>query len=261
MSEEKVIIIYNDIKTILLCSMNETMEDILKKYVTKIKKDINELYFIYDGNEINKEKKYKEIINNDKKEMIILAYNINNYIIGEIEINEDNINRDIRIINTFEEIKRQEEWDDDENDYKYENEKEIKDNCEIKINNNIIPFNYFYKFNQKGKYIIQYSFKKYLTKINNMFYDCKFISKLDLSNFNTQNVTNMSFMFYGCKSLTKINLFNSKTQNAINMSDMFHGCNSLTNINSFNLSNFNNPKRIDMNRMFYGCNSLINKIK
>ncbi len=121
MSEEKVIIIYKDIKTILLCSMNQTMEDLLKKYGTKIKKDINELYFIYDGNEINKEKKYKEIINNidkDKKEMIILAYNINNYIIGEIEINEDNINEEIRIINTFEEVKRQYKWRDREDDYK-----------------------------------------------------------------------------------------------------------------------------------------------
>ena len=39
--------------------------------------------------------------------MIILAYDINNYIIGEIEINEDNINKDIRLINTFEETKRQ----------------------------------------------------------------------------------------------------------------------------------------------------------
>ena len=54
MSEEKVIIIYNGLKTILLVSMNETMEDIFKKYGMKIKKDINELYFIYDGNEINK---------------------------------------------------------------------------------------------------------------------------------------------------------------------------------------------------------------
>ena len=228
MSEEKVIIIYNGLKTILLCSMYEKMDDILKKYGTKIKKDINELYFIYDGNEINKEKKYKEIINSidkDKKEMIILAYNINNYIIGEIEINEDNINKDIRIINTFEEWKR--ELYDEEDDYKYENEKEIKDNCEIKINNNIIPFNYFYKFNKKGKYIIQYSFKKYLTKINHIFYECKSLSNLDLSNFNTQNVTNMRSMFYECKSLSNLDLSNFNTQNVTDMSNMFSFCKSL----------------------------------
>ena len=116
-----------------------------KLWIIKIKKDINELDFIYDGNEINKEKKYKEIINDidkDKKEMVILAYNINNYIIGEIEINEDNINKEIRIINTFEETIRQEEFDDKEDVYKYENEKEIKDNCEIKINNNRIVNSY-----------------------------------------------------------------------------------------------------------------------
>ena len=173
MSEEKVIIIYNDIKTILLCSMNETMEDILIKYVSKIKKDINELYFIYDGNEINKEKKYKEIINDidkDKKEMIILAYNINNYIIGEIEINEDNINRNIRIINTFEEFKRQERWwGDREDDYKYENEKEIKENCIIKIKNKIIPFNYLYNFKGKGKFKIEYSFNNHIKSLANLF--------------------------------------------------------------------------------------------
>ena len=34
-------------------------------------------------------------------------------------------------------------------------------------------------------------------------------------------------MFYGCKSLTNINLSNFNTQNATNMSGMFDGCNSL----------------------------------
>ena len=65
-----------------------------------------------------------------------------NYILAEINIEEDDINKDIRIINTFEECKRKYEWDDQEDDYKYVNEKEIKENCIIKINNKIIiPFN------------------------------------------------------------------------------------------------------------------------
>ena len=37
-----------------------------------------------------------------------------------------------------------------------------------------------------------------------MFYDCKSLINIDLSNFNTQNVTNMKNMFYKCKSLTNI---------------------------------------------------------
>ena len=79
----------------------------------------------------------------------IKNYNNNNNIIGEIEIKEVDINKKIQIINSFEEFKRNNGWKDKEDDYKYENEKEIKENCEIKINNNIIPFNYYYEFKKK----------------------------------------------------------------------------------------------------------------
>ena len=41
------------------------------------------------------------------------------------------------------------------------NEKEIKENCKIRINNEIIPFSFFYKFKNKGNYTIKYIFKKY----------------------------------------------------------------------------------------------------
>ena len=49
-----------------------------------------------------------------------------NYILAEINIEEDDINKNIRIINSFEEYKRINKCDDKEDDYKYENEKEIK---------------------------------------------------------------------------------------------------------------------------------------
>ena len=44
-----------------------------------------------------------------------------------------------------------------------ENEKEIKENWEIRINDNKISFCYFYEFSKKGKYNILYSFKKHIT--------------------------------------------------------------------------------------------------
>ena len=75
-----------------------------------------------------------------------------NYILAEINIEKDDVNEDIRIINTFEKHKRINDLDDEEDDYKYKNEKEIKEKCTIKINNKRIPFNYFYKFKEKGKY-------------------------------------------------------------------------------------------------------------
>ena len=63
-----------------------------------------------------------------------------------------------------------------------------------------------------------------------MFSDCKSLTNLNLSNFNTQNVTNMEYMFYSCISLTNLNLSNFNTQNVINMGGMFNDCYSLTDL-------------------------------
>ena len=174
----------------------------------------------------------------------------NNYIESEIEIDD---NKEIRIINSYE------EWYKNNSGEKFKeefcNEKEIKDNCEFIINNDMIPFSYFYKFKKKGKYKIKYSFKNNLTKTNHMFSDCESLTYINLSNFNTQNVTNMSDMFSHCKSLTNINFSNFNTKNVTNMNSMFFNCKSLTNIN---LSNFNTQNVTNMSGMFLNCESLIN---
>ena len=73
----------------------------------------------------------ENIINNKEK----------SYIIAEINIDAYNIYEEIRLINSFEQMIREKEekeeyyFDDikKEEYYKYENEKEIKDNCEIEI--------------------------------------------------------------------------------------------------------------------------------
>ena len=139
--------------------------------------------------------------------------NYKNIIIGEIYINKNNINEKIRIINSFENWKRENWWRGDrEDDYKYENEKEIKENIEIKINEKIIEFTYNYKFKKEGKYKIEYLFKNNLTKTNYMFFGYKSLTDLNLSNFNTQNVTNMNHMFRGCKSLKKGTVITKDTE-------------------------------------------------
>ena len=53
----------------------------------------------------------------------------------------------------------------------YDNEKEIK-RCKIKINNKLIPFHYFHKFNEIGEYKIKYIFNEEINKINFMFAEC-----------------------------------------------------------------------------------------
>ena len=63
--------------------------------------------------------------------------------------------------------------------------------------------------------------------MNGMFYDCNSLISLDLSNFNTQNVTNMCWMFRDCNSLISLDLSNFNTQNVTDMYAMFSGCKSL----------------------------------
>ena len=214
--------------------------------------------------------KWQEIINSllqadyNKRMDINKVYDIiineiyKTFIIGEIYINKYNINEDIQIINSFENMKRnninvlRKDYADD---YKNENEKEIKENIEIKINKKIIEFTYYYKFKEEGKYIIEYIFKKNLTKTCLMFSNCNTLTNLNLSNFNTQNVTNMCGMFHNCDLLTILNLSNFNTQSVTNMSGIFSGCKSLTNLS---LSNFNIENVTDMSHMFSDCKSLIN---
>ena len=130
---------------------------------------------------------------------------INNYIIAELYITDGFINEDIRILNSYEEVTKIYIIGNNLKEEEYRNEKEIN-KCRITINDEPIPFNYFHKFESKGKYIIKYSFMNYLTKINQMFWNCPHFKNIDLSNFKTQKVTNMNGMFQDCISLDNINL-------------------------------------------------------
>jgi len=94
-----------------------------------------------------------------------------------------------------------------------------------------------------------------IKNIRNMFSSCTVLQKLNLSKFNTNNVTNMRYMFYNCTSLKDLNLSNWDTSAVTNMRYMFSGCSSLT---SLNLSNFNTSKVTNMSYMFAKCSSLTN---
>ena len=134
----------------------------------------------------------------------------------------------------------------------YKNEEQIK-KCQIQINGQMIPFNYFYQFKSKGKYTIKYSFINNITNIAYVFCECSKLIDINLSNFNTNNITDMYCMFSDCSSLTNINLSNFNTSNVTNMGAMLDCCSSLTNIN---LSNFNTNNVTNMGAMFYGCSKL-----
>ncbi len=73
------------------------------------------------------------------------------------------------------------------------------------------------------------------------------LEKLDLSTFNTANVTDMSVMFARCVALKELNLSSFNTENVENMSSMFYNCVSLKQLD---LHRFNTGKVKDMSAMF-----------
>ena len=317
MTQAKVIFNFEGIDVTIQCLTNEKIKDICQRYLNKIGKSINELIFLYGGNQLNYNINFKEQanvidrernimkilvnkkepnenicpkcggkikINTDKIDDIILSINNikdtingtksiidniirlssdnlmnnqlknvnlvlntlinedikkineklnnilkneNNYIIAEINIKEEDINKDIRILNSYEESLRINCFID--KNLKLNNENEIK-NCEITINNQLIPFNYIHKFKSSGKYIIKYTFKNIINKTSFMFYECKLLNNIDLSNFNTNNVTNMNGMFRECSKLTSLNLSNFNTNNVTDMIYMFSGINKGCNL-------------------------------
>ena len=64
-----------------------------------------------------------------------------------------------------------------------------------------------------------------------MFSDCQCLTKLNLSIFDTQNVTDMSYMFFNCESLIYLNLNNFDTDKVTNINWMFKYCDELNEIN------------------------------
>ena len=93
-----------------------------------------------------------------------------------------------------------------------------------------------------------------VTNMSNMFYYCRNLTTLDVSNFNTINVTNMDNTFYFCENLTTLNLSNFDTINVESMCSMFASCLSLKTLD---LSNFNTSNAFFINYMFAYCGNLI----
>ena len=179
-----------------------------------------------------------------------------NIITAEIEIKEDeNINKHIQIINSYENTItiNKKQFKNINKPEEFKNENDIRNNIEIKINNKTIPLFYLHKFEKAGKYEIKYIFKKKLTRINHMFYECNDLKNIDFSEFNTEQVTNMSYMFYGCKSLNSLDLSYFSTENVAYIKNMFEGC---SNMKSIDLSNFDTSCTADMNSLFKDCNKL-----
>ncbi|MBC1385432.1 BspA family leucine-rich repeat surface protein, partial [Listeria innocua] len=86
-----------------------------------------------------------------------------------------------------------------------------------------------------------------------LFYQCSSLTSLDLSNFDTSQVTLMRFMFSEASSLTSLDLSGFDTSNVTSMSSMFSYARGLT---SLDLSGFDTSNVVNMVTMFTGASGL-----
>ena len=150
---------------------------------------------------------------------------------------------------------------------------------EIYINNNLQnPTNYVYYLNQTDNYV-ELIWENNINNCRYLFYKCSNITEIDLSEFDSSQVTIIEYMFTDCISLTSINFTNFNTSNVEIMYDMFRNCSSLssldlsnfntnkvklfvaifkdcTSLTSLNLSSFETSQATEMYNLFSGCSSL-----
>lgn len=85
-----------------------------------------------------------------------------------------------------------------------------------------------------------------------MFKNCKKLTSVDVSGFNTENVVIISQMFAGC-AFTNLDLKGFDTQKVYDMTGLFSDCHKLVSVD---LSSFNTEKVTEMPFMFCNCGNL-----
>ena len=164
-----------------------------------------------------------------------------------IKTEKADINNDINFLDNSDML-----FEDNHNKLKELNEL----NTEIFIDNKKFKYIKSFKPEKEGLYEIKIKFKNIKIKdCSYMFYNCSKLTNIDLSFFDSKDVTNMSNMFFGCSNLTNIDLTSFDTKNVTDMSYMFFYCSKLTNLD---LSSFDTKNVTDMSEMFYNCFNLKN---
>jgi len=92
-----------------------------------------------------------------------------------------------------------------------------------------------------------------VTRLDNLFDDCRALTTLNISNWDTSNVTNMNTIFDDCQALTTLNISNWNTSKVTDMSFIVASCSALTTLD---LSNWNTSNVTNFNQTFKGCSNL-----
>ena len=123
------------------------------------------------------------------------------------------------------------------------------------FNQKLKSCNWMFYYIRNALYIDLSSFDtSEVTDFGYMFYGCNSLTSIVFGQFIISNVKNMANIFEGCKSLVELDLSMFDTNSVTNMASMFSECSNLT---SLDLSNFDTKEVQDMEYMFDGCTNLV----
>ena len=92
-----------------------------------------------------------------------------------------------------------------------------------------------------------------VTNMSNTFSHCELLTSIDVSKWNTSKVTNMEGMFVDCNLLASVDVSKWNTSKVTDMASMFSSCGTLRSID---VSKWNTSNVTDISGMFFGCGSL-----
>ena len=117
----------------------------------------------------------------------------------------------------------------------------------LELNGNI------YTPEEDGNISVEILFKKNLNNLKDFFKNSKHLLKIDLKDFNMEDVKSMESTFSGCSNLLEVDFEGVNSQNLINMHNTFENC---KNIKKINLSMNKISKSLEYNNTFSGCENL-----
>ena len=213
-----------------------------------LKKPIDEFLLQYKQYSNSQFNKPNQIFDNNNK--IIINNNLNSFlhrneIRMKIKIEYNQILKKILLLNNLA---------DDLNLFEKGVEKLEENDIMIFIENIETKCLQYFRPTKAGIYDIKIKFKKNLKNCCYMFSDNKMIIEINLSCFDTRNVTNMRGMFNNASNIKNIYFtpfFNTKK--VTTMEEMFAGCSNLENLD---LSSFDTTNVTNMRSIFEGCENL-----
>ncbi len=226
------------------CGAKDKIKDTNNRGEEK-KEDINFNIGTYLKNPL---KEYLEDIN-----IIDYKKEIKNEIKITLKIEKDDVNNEIYFLDN---TNGKYNIEGKEVEHHHDNLKELnKSNPKLYINNKEKEYTKYFYPTEGGIHSVKLIFNTEIKDCSFMFYNCNNIIDLDLSSFDTKNITNMSYMFSGCENLKSLDLSDFYTKNVTNMNNMFCDCNNLIDLN---LTSFDTKNVTNMSNMFSGCDKITN---